>query len=190
VQTQQTVRPRCSIGMRWLSTFSRTCLALASPLLVSCAAVAPVDSAVPRPPEGPCELDAESLRRIGQVDAEFEHDSRVPPTEPASDDGYGYEFDDDPLGATVEDGSCDCLVRAVSDGHAPTCVGALRAASLCLGGPGSQRLWSHRNCLPYRTTSATTNTTIDLATNGCTVPDSAFLLVRVDRTTPAPIPLE
>src|SRR4051812_5135436 len=124
-----TGRSRCSIKMRWLSTHSRLALVLVSPVLVSCAAVAPpVDSAPARPPEGPCELDGESLRRIGQLDADFQHSRQVPETEPTIADDYGYEFDDDPLGATVEDGSCDCLARAVSDGREHTCVGALRAA--------------------------------------------------------------
>jgi hypothetical protein len=183
VETQQSGRSRCSIKMRLLSKPSRLRLVLVSLVLVSCAAAAPaVDSAISRPPEGPCELDAESLRRIGQLDAEFQHSRQVPETEPTSDDGYGYEFDDDPLGATVDDGSCDCLARAVSNGHARTCVGVLRAASLCLGGPGSERLWSHRNCLPHRAT-ATSNTTIDLAQNGCTVPDSLFLVVSGGGTT-------
>jgi hypothetical protein len=149
--------------MRLFSTHSLRRLALASLVFVSCAAAAPsTDSGLPRPPEGPCELDAQSLRRIGQLDADFQNNRHVPETEPTGDGGYGYEFDDDPLGATVD---------------------ALRAASLCLGGPGSERLWSHRNCLPHRATTATSNTTIDLAQNGCTVPDSAFVVVRVDGTT-------
>jgi hypothetical protein len=46
-------------------------------------------------------------------------------------------------------------------------------------------LWSHRNCLPHRATTGTSNTTIDLAQNGCIVPDSAFLVVRVHGTTPS-----
>lgn len=181
VYTQQTGRPRCSMAMRLLSIPSRSCLELALPVLASCTAAAPpVSPAVSRPPEGPCELAAESLQRITQLDADFERNGQVSPAEPVSDGAYGYEFDDDPLGATVNDGSCECLARAVSGDSARSCVGALRAASLCLGGPGSQRLWSHRNCLPYRTTTETTNTTIDFAQNGCIVPDSAFLLVKVD----------
>ena len=162
------------------------CIALAALVLGSCSAAAPpLDAGVPQPPESPCELDAESLQKIEQLDAAFESEHRAQETNQQHDEGYGYEFEDDPLGATVEDGSCDCLARAIPSDASPSCVSQLRAALHCLGGPGSVRLWSHRNCLPYRATTAVANTTIEFVQSGCVVPQSVYLLVKVERKAPA-----
>lgn len=148
--------------------------------LVSCAGATTVVPASRRHAEGTCELSPEELQRIGQLDADFERPIPAAPAEPVSTDGYGYEFEDDPLGETVDDGSCDCLGHALQGDHAPSCRETLRAASLCLGGPGSQRLWAHRSCLPYRATTATAKITIELAENGRELPNSGSLLVTID----------
>lgn len=170
--------------MRRLFTLSRPCIALLFALVMACAGAPRTNSALPAPPDGPCELSAESLHVISQLDADFDRRIQAPAAEPESTDGYGYEFEDDPEpgGATVDDGSCDCLAQAVSGDPAPNCRRVLRAASVCIGGPGSRRLWAHRNCLPYRAATSATKITIDFALGGCIVPDSAFLRVGVDRT--------
>jgi hypothetical protein len=148
--------------------------------LVSCAGATPVDSSSRHRADDPCELSAGDRQRIGQLDADFERPIPAASPEPVSPDGYGYEFEDDPLGEPVDDGSCDCLGHALAGDQAPSCGGTLRAASLCLGGPGSQRLWAHRSCLPYRATTKTAKVTVELAQNGCAEPNCALLRVTVD----------
>ncbi len=152
-------------------------------LVVSCGAPHPrVDASVIRPPEGPCDLSDVELQRATQLDVEFDRRDSIARLEKVGED-YGYEFDDgDPLGATVNDGSCQCLARGVPGSRAYSCIETLGTAYLCLGGPGSRRLWAHRNCLPFRATSAQGSISIDLSQNGCIVPDSAFLTVALKPT--------
>jgi len=157
---------------------SRWRFVLAVPHLICCAGAPPVDSALVRPSDSSCELSPKAIEEVSELDQAFEQHAQPSRRQTIDGDGYGYELDDDPMGETVEDGACACLAYAISAHTAESCASTLRAASICLGGPGSQRLWAHRNCLPYRANASASQLTIELAVNGCTIPDSASLAVR------------
>lgn len=147
---------------------------LGLPLLASCAGAEPRAKALARPPEDPCDISEASIADIRELDAEFDRKLKAKQAEPRD---YGYQFVDDPLGAIAHDGSCECLARRLSGDTMASCRAVLHAAYTCLGGPGSERLVAHRNCVPFNATMSGRRIQVAVSAYGCLGPDLCHLVV-------------